>query len=337
MTLTKPFLMKKFEEYYLKNDLPLPKDFEKREFAFVPFETLPDFVMLRHISFTSREEFKAYILAKIPAHIYYSSAYYERPHEDKMDRKGWLGADLIFDIDADHLPVKTKSFEKALEVAKKEVKKLITVLKNDFGISRDDMRMYFSGGRGYHVHVHAEEFLSLGSAERREIVDYLLLNSPNLDNFDSNAARRILLYVKRKLRRSEELREKFRVSVDELRGDIVSRNLKRAFKTLKDEAIAKLRIHVDAPVTADIKRLIRLPGSLHGKTGLRVAEVEDIDTFDPLRDAIAFGDDPVSVRVLKKVKLRIGDCRLEANAGEIVKVPEYAAIFLLCRGLAVYG
>ena len=30
-------------------------------------------------------------------------AYYENPDFD-MDKKGWIGADLVFDIDADHIP-----------------------------------------------------------------------------------------------------------------------------------------------------------------------------------------------------------------------------------------
>jgi len=46
-----------------------------------------------------------YILEeKTPIHLYYSSAYYEEPSADKMDLKGWLGSDLIFDIDSDHYP-----------------------------------------------------------------------------------------------------------------------------------------------------------------------------------------------------------------------------------------
>ncbi len=334
MNLTKVYLMKKFEKYYLESDLEMPREFKKREFAFVPFETLPDFVMHRHISFTSKDEFKAYILSKIPAHIYYSSAYYERPDVDKMEKKGWLGADLIFDIDADHLPIKTRSFEKALNIAKREAKKLILILRKDFGV--EDYEVFFSGGRGYHVHVHDEEFLTLNSAERREIVDYILLNSPKLD-MKSNAYRRVLAYVKKKLARNKELREKFEISIEELRGEMMTKRLKKAFNYLKDEALAKLRVYIDAPVTADVKRLIRLPGSLHGKTGLKVTRVEDIDKFDPLRDAVVFGDNEVPLKILKRVKIRIGDCKLSLSPGEVAKVPEYAAVFLLCRGFAIYG
>lgn len=302
--LAKVFIEKKFKEYYSKFKIELPKDFEKREFAFVPFSSLPEFIMHRHVAFKSKEDFQSYVLKNLPAHVYYSSAYYENPAETSMDKKGWLAADLVFDIDADHLPIKTKSIESALKMAKREVKKLLTILKRDFGINEEDMKVYFSGGRGYHVHVTSEEFLELGSAERREIVDYLTINNPDL-RLDSTIKRRIEAYVKR-------------------------------FSSTTELAIEKLRVYVDAPVTADTKRLIRMPGTLHGKTGLAVVEVEDVEAFDPLSDAVVFGDEEVSVRVLKKVKVRIKDTNIRAKPGDVIKVPEYAAIFLLCRGLATY-
>ena len=332
--LTKLYLKKKFEEYYSKNDIGLPREFRKREFAFVPLESLPDFVMHRHISFSSETDFKAYVLSNIPAHIYFSSAYYEKPAESRMEDKGWLGADFIFDIDADHLPVKTKSFERALEMAKREIKKLTAILRADFGIK--DMKTYFSGGRGYHVHVHDEEFLSLGSAERREVVDYLRLNSPRIvvDGrvVDSNAARRILNYLMKKIESDEMLAKKLKISSADLKKEKLPKKVVQAIEKFD---YTLLSVHIDAPVTADIKRLIRLPGSLHGKTGLRVTEVEDIDSFDPLKDAVAFGDEEVTLKTTKKVKLRIGDFKGRIYPGR-VKLPEYAAVFLICRGLASY-
>ncbi|MET1124927.1 MAG: DNA primase catalytic subunit PriS [Archaeoglobaceae archaeon] len=302
--IAKLFIERKFAEYYAKSKIPLPREFRRREFAFVPLASLPDFVMHRHLSFRTEEEFKAYVLKNVPAHVYYSSAYYERPDAEKMEAKGWLGADLIFDIDADHLPVKSRSWEASLKLAKRELKKLLVILRKDFGIRDEDIEVYFSGSRGYHVHVHSEEFLTLGSAERREIVDYISIVAPDL-RYNSNVSERANAYAAR-------------------------------YGKSVEEAIERLRCHVDTPVTADVKRLIRLPGSLHGKTGLMVMKVEDVDAFDPLSDAVVFGDEVVAVRLLKKVRLRLRDFEIRGVAGETVKVPEYAAVFLLCRGLATY-
>jgi len=341
--LTRPYLKKKFEEYYKKCRFDLPREFYRREFAFVPFDLLPDFVMFRHISFKTPEELRDYVLSSIPAHIYYSSAYYEFPDEDRMDKKGWLGADLIFDIDADHLPVRSKSFERTLEIAKMEVKKLLVVLKKDFGVDEESVEVFFSGGRGYHVHVTSEEFLSLGSAERREIVDYLMLTNPRIVSrgflHDSNAVLRIITYINRKLKRNPELFEKYGLNEKNLslKGNKVSRRMQKVLSDLLPEAIAKRRIYIDAPVTADVKRLIRLPGSLHGKTGLRVTRVDDIDSFNPLRDAVVFGDELTEVKTLTRIKLKLRDIEFNLSPGERVKVPEYVAVFLLCRGMAVYS
>ncbi len=337
MELNKLYLQKKFEEYYSRVRLRMPRHFRNREFAFVPLEMLPDFVMFRHLSFQSAEEFRNYVLTRVPAHIYFSSAYYKKPDETRMEDKEWLGADLIFDIDADHLPVKATSFDAALSYAKRELKKLITVLKVDFGIK--EMDVYFSGGRGYHVHVFDENFTSLGSPERREIVDYLLLNSPKvLDGktlVNSNAAVRILSYMTRKLEENPDISKDLKVSAQDLRRSRLTKRTIRAIEKFIPKAEKMLRVYIDAPVTADVKRLIRMPDSLHGKTGLKVTEVEDLDSFNPLRDAVVFGEDEVWIRITGKGRVRLGNFDERITPGR-VKVPEYVAIFLICRGMAVY-
>jgi len=58
--------------------------------------------MLRHKGFIDIESLRTSLCTIVPSDVYYSSAYYERPQEE-MKQKGWLGADLIFDIDADHI------------------------------------------------------------------------------------------------------------------------------------------------------------------------------------------------------------------------------------------
>ena len=95
---------------------------------------------------------------------------------------------------------------------------------------------------------------------------------------------------------------------------------------------------VDEPVTADIKRLIRVPGSLHGGSGMLVKKLalSELENFDPLNDAIVFGERTVKITVLKpfSVQLKGKDLRVEEG---IQEVPEYAAIYLICRGVAEYG
>ena len=61
-------------------------------------------IMNRHIKFSSRKEVSNYLSRVSPAHCYHSVAYYSEPNKSIMIDKEWLGADLNFDLDADHLP-----------------------------------------------------------------------------------------------------------------------------------------------------------------------------------------------------------------------------------------
>ncbi len=353
MEITRIYLQKKFQEYY-RNMKPEVRHLDRREWAFVPLKAFPDFVMCRHMSFSSEDEFKAYVMTNTPLHAYYSSAYYERPGEERMDDKGWLKADLIFDIDADHIPVKNAgTFDgmvKALKLAKKEILRLYELLEKDFGA--EDMEVVFSGSRGYHIHVYDEDFLTLGSAERREIVNYFTLN--RIGDYLSTQRRRVcrcasrllLLRLKRgnlSARVEENLRKKLNRSTLRMLANCDTKPLTKTEKKLFDECfyacIEKMRIHVDEPVTSDTHRLIRLPYSLHGKTGFIVKplSLDELESFDPFRDAIAFGSESVKVRCIRHARLKIGDVELKLKAGDRAVIPEYAAVYLICRGIALYG
>jgi DNA primase small subunit len=356
--MTKAYLQRKFSEYYMDNDPFVPRDMERREWAFVAISTLPDFVMQRHMGFESVMELKAQILSNPPAHIYYSSAFYTNPNAEKMEDKGWLGAELIFDIDADHISGKGNKLQRA----KKEIMKLYDILESRFGV--EEMEIVFSGSRGYHIHVLDREFTGLGSAERREIVEFLTLSDYRITGFDGRLEEiyGCVAEVLRKAVRRGKLEEllkrhgiggKQKARIIELFSDdaIFSRIKKGDFSFLGKskrvesfvsfliEACArKISVEVDAPVTGDIKRLIRLPNSLHGKTGFvaKLLSYHELEGFDPFSDALAFGEEKIKVVVKKKVKFRMNGEVYELHPGN-VKLPECAAIFLMCRGAAIYG
>ena len=80
---------------------------------------------------------------------------------------------------------------------------------------------------------------------------------------------------------------------------------------------------------------------MHGKTGFIVKPVplDDFDDFEPLEDAVAFsqersGRDGVRVKGLRNASVRIKGQEYSVSAGEIVELPEHAAIYFLCRGFA---
>jgi len=373
------YLRKKFYEYYLKAEIEAPYRIERREFAFLFFN---ESTMKRHISFKNKEWLLRYLKTSIPAHVYYSSAYYNNPSAGTMREKKWMGADLIFDLDADHLPNANKlSYEESLERIKEELKKLLSFLIDDFGFDEKSISIYFSGGRGYHCHVHDKKILNLGNQERREIVDYIMARgldyshviversiysktytktieiTPSSPGWRGRIARGIISFLEevKSMEREEAIQllksfdgigdtiaQDIYDGLDDRRMELIREGkidqmaaIKRLLKPLIKELAVKLHSSTDEPVTADIKRLIRLPGSLHGKTGFRVTRVNlnNLEDFNPLEEAVVFGEEMVKIDVKKpfKIKLKGNDFALKEG---VVKVPEYVAVFALARNMA---
>ena len=174
------FLLKSFRKYYKDNPIIMPSRFGRREFGFMFFDR--NFVQ-RHMGFTRPEDINRFMVTQVPSHSYYSTAYYRKPDAPTMEEKMWLGADLIFDLDADHLVGADKmSYAEMLEQIKKEMINLVdSFLLGDLGFSDDQVSIVFSGGRGYHAHIELNDVVGLGTHERREIVDYVTSNGLNID------------------------------------------------------------------------------------------------------------------------------------------------------------
>ena len=57
----------------------------------------------------------------------------------------------------------------------------------------------------------------------------------------------------------------------------------------KDMVNAMARVNlatIDAKVTIDLKRILRLPSSLHSKVSMKCVEVKNPETFDPFKYAV---------------------------------------------------
>jgi len=397
MSAETDLIMRWFRKYYGEAPPPPPDRFGRREFGFMFFDR--SFVQ-RHISFSKASEIQEFMIRQVPAHAYHSSAYYAFPGAPTMDEKSWLGADLIFDLDADHLRgAEGLSYPQMLAGVKGEFIRLLDdFLMGDLGFDESEIRIVFSGGRGYHAHVSAEKVLTLRSHGRREIVDYITGTDldtnwilPEKASFEKRfGGRQIIQRIRlippsnsggwrRRMRRGLEnlledllsndadlVRKRYPSTsevTDKLLDDLMasvanSKGGKRVSELilekgnledlggkkqalllgiLENDVVTMMGGQVDEPVTSDIKRLIRMAGSLHGKTSLRVTEMDrdELDGFDPLRDAVppTFGDEPVSVVAREAIDVELGGERFTLE-GES-EVPLYAAIFLLCRGEAI--
>jgi len=380
------FVKNRFREYYETNDIELPDRFGRREFAFVLFDSKG---MFRHISFDKKMNLTNFLKEKSPAHVYYSSAYYKKPDAQTMQEKDWMGAELIFDLDSDHLIGAEKmSYVESLQLVKKEFYKLVDdFLINDFGFDEKYIDLYFSGGRGYHCHVRDPKILGLDSNERREIVDYitgrdlkdslifheqttgmksyggqsfpsgktLKMPTPGEPGWRGRISRGIIEIVS-EIRKSDNPIEKLqeygvkKLDAEKLLNDLSDDRVKRIKDGLLDQskmirkfflnsALRKTAVSMsagetDEPVTCDVKRLIRLPSSLHGKTGFKVTRItlNALSDFEPLRDAVILPDESVKIELNKPISIKMKeDFNLREGAQE---VPSYLAVFLIGNKMA---
>ena len=99
----------------------------------------------------------------------------------------------------------------------------------------------------------------------------------------------------------------------------------------------------DEVVTIDVRRQIRWPTSLHGKSGLRVTEFplsrldpDGSNPFDPLSETIALqNNSSLSVEMIQEdCRFRFFDRQWEPSLGDIFEVPESTATFLILKGWA---
>lgn len=405
---SREFVYEKFCEFYNKPStvIPSPVSFKQREFAFLLFK---ERVMVRHNSFASPKALASFVKERIPSDVYYSCAYYENPAAE-MEKKGWSGADLVFDIDADHIPTscnkihdewtcsnaecgfngkgitpedcpicggvkfetKTWACDLCIDSAKEETRKLVDMLENDFGFSDKEIRTFFSGHRGYHIHVENEAVRSLDSMARKEIVDYVsgiglalfgkAKKDPSkqkrgskafgLNNFGWNrriklGMRKFLLGASKEDLNNLGLKRNSEVIMKNKDG-ILKRCLEddrwNSVKGVSVETWTKLAEYVkdlesakiDTVVTTDIHRLIRADGTLHGKTGLLKVEfpVKDLDKFDVFTKAVAFKEGEAKVLVSGAPEFRLGGKTFGPYKKQQVVLPTAAAVLLICKGRA---
>lgn len=401
-SISSSYIHRAFHEYYNSTTFSIPSitNFSQREFGYFIINSKR---MVRHKCFNSPKELKFFLSQNTPSDVYRSGAYYEVPEAD-MNQKGWLGADLIFDIDADHITIsckklhdiwscdncgkkgqgitpnlcpscKKKKFKvntwpckSCLDSAKIETKKLISFLEEDFGFSNKEIHVFFSGHRGYHVHVENDAVKKLDSVARKEISDYITglginainyLKEEDLRNFrlsNSGWHKRLKMGLQNFLSNAsnDDLKTAGIVFFSKRDSIIAERNniLKRCIQNgmwggiqkLSSTNWTKLFNHVinlessqiDTVVTTDIHRLIRLNNTLHGKTGFKKVEfsIDNINSFDPFLEAIAFKGGKIKLLVSNAPSFKIGDTLFGPFINEEVELPTAAAILLICKNRA---
>ncbi|MFC6736465.1 DNA primase catalytic subunit PriS [Halolamina salina] len=382
---TRNYLKGRFGDYYADADISVPPAPAAREWGHIPYTESEGTTMVRHRSLLDMggdaQSVREFLAREAPRHAYFSAARYDDPDNRTMAEKGWRGADLVFDLDADHLPgvdEEEASYAEMLEACKDALKRLLDLLREDFGFTDDELLIVFSGGRGYHVHVRNDALLDLDSEARREIVDYVRAVDLDRDGLIRTVSyggttrrelktgggwgrrvhRELVEFVAdlREMDREDALEQltAFDGIGDGRAGTILDGEapnpdairegnveaggpgLRKLIEALTAQVVGNETAPIDEPVTTDVRRLIRLPGTLHGGTGFVVKPIDpaDLDAFDPLSDAVAdrFRGQRIMVNVTEPGPVDLGaETALEPGPQS---VEEYVGVFLMARGRA---
>lgn len=220
--------------------------------------------------------------------------------------------------------------DECVSATKTQTFSLLKILQDDFGFDEKSLYINFSGSKGYHVHVRAKSIFTLPKSARVELMDYLSLHEFDAQlagfTFDGKAFRcpkfsRSSGHAKRIL--SELLRLVEFGSEDEwlLMSNSSPRSLRSylsdraqwlreihsgylpALPGKKTEAfwngvleniISRTRLDIDRQTSGDIFKLIRVPDTLHGSTGLAAQTLSfaQLKDYNPFVDSAVFSSLP---------------------------------------------
>ncbi|MDR2623039.1 MAG: DNA primase catalytic subunit PriS [Methanobrevibacter sp.] len=300
-----PSTLKERRQYYREewsmNDLPkfITKDIHKREFGFDHYGKGPND---RYKTFSNKRALKKFLRAKTPFATYISVAFYNEPRR----RQDWQHSELVFDIDAKDIPIRSCNCDNVCETCLNESLELariyIDTLKGDLGLK--NVYLVYSG-RGYHIRVLDQFIMEEESELRGEILKYITGADVPTNEIPLGYTN---LFINRLVRNVFHMtgKEKIEGMNTNLLKDVIKNRDKiekskngnyqlglfrdkigpRRYKNFLD-AMARVNLSmVDGKVSIDLKRILRLPSSLHSKVSMKCVEVKNLEKFDPFKYAV---------------------------------------------------
>jgi DNA primase small subunit len=364
------FLEETFKEYYFGHfDLiHVPNRSQEREYGYKKFNS----GMIRHISLKTDKDLRLMLMTNLPSDVFCSNAYYSFPNLP-MAEKDWKEADLIFDIDAKDLNLPCRknhtcikcvscgevsslqeacpkcksnkleysslSCENCITSVKRQVLNLIKILTDDLQIDHENIRVSFSGNEGFHLYVTNSSYNQLGSKERGELIDYVMFRRATAEKFGFKKDRPTRSSfpelddpgwygrVAKELFGSKSKRSK---GITKITSDGYSAYQQK----LEEMGKNSIGVKIDPNVTVDIHRIFRLEGSINSKSGLVKLVCENIEKFSPYTDACLINDDVVEVLARCPVVFRLKNKKFGPYINERVSVPKFAAVYMICKGIA---
>ncbi|MBQ6813793.1 MAG: DNA primase catalytic subunit PriS [Methanobrevibacter sp.] len=302
-----------YREEWSDKDLPdfISQGITKREFGFDHLGHGPND---RYKVFKGTDTLRRFLRYKTPFAAYISVAFYQNPRK----RGGWEKAEYIFDIDAKDLPIRSCNCDGVCEIclgeALERVNIMLDTLKGDLGLK--NIHLIYSG-RGFHIRILDSIMMEAGSDLRAEVLKYVAgaeVPRAQYPNIVPGAKPLNFEHFSIPIAYPAVFTDKVKYNILHLRGDetidgINPRLLKDLIKNreyliddkwgafkekigprrYKDMVNAMARVNlatIDAKVTIDLKRILRLPSSLHSKVSMKCVEVKNPETFDPFKYAV---------------------------------------------------
>ena len=281
----------------------------KREFGFDHLGHGPND---RYKVFFGTRPLKRFLRTKAPFAAYISVAFYANPR----NRGGWEKAEYIFDIDAKDLPIRSCTCDGVCEIclgeALERVNIMLDTLKGDLGLK--NIHLIYSG-RGFHIRILDPVMMEADSDLRGEVLKYVAGAEVPKSQYPNPSGKPYNFeHFSIPIAYPAIFTEKVKYNILHMKGDekldgINNRLLKDMVKNrdylydddwgsfkqaigprrYKDMVNAMARVNlatIDAKVTIDLKRILRLPSSLHSKVSMKCVEVKNPETFDPFKHAV---------------------------------------------------
>lgn len=375
--INKIWLERVFRKHYFNysSTIELDEYMSQREFGFRLF----DGHVRRHLNFNNKNELIASIIKYSPSDVFCSSSRYQNPSAS-IDQKSWIGSDLIFDIDGKDLHLECAKIHnltyckncklitsevysncigcksnliqiieipchKCIKNLKLEVKKLIEILCDDFGIDNNSISIYFSGNNGFHIHVNDNKFFTSNSIKRSALTQYLLGRGYLTDNlgFRLDSSNKITILSNKILYNvgwRARLMKQFHLQLKNHRIDdkfikkinYIKETSEFDLLNIINTQIEKLSVKIDPNVTIDTHRIFRLAGTINSKSGLIKFHCTDLESFSPFDDACINEDSVVEINSKMEMKLFLKGTSYKVKLG-INSIPEFVAVYIISKGI----
>jgi DNA primase small subunit len=211
-----------------------------------------------------------------------------------------------------------------LNATKKQLLELIEFIENDFGFT-SGLSVNFSGAKGFHLHLSNEEVLGLSASARIELLDYLTANGLDLrflgfvkeekkllcpspltavgwpkrissklvELFKEGNAQKISAFSGASFKETEKILKEKEKIISMIEKGILFQSMPHAarfWNSLIESVLEEMRLRIDRQTSVDMAKLIRVPDTIHGGTGLlaKTVSIEELKEFEPLNEAIIF-------------------------------------------------